>query len=76
MLYPEMIKDLFEFMLEVPAERLESSFADPVEFLVYLDGGSPARISIDLNDAYETSFNEYVEKINLLQINYPGVKID
>jgi hypothetical protein len=76
MLYPEMIKDLFEFLLEVPADRLESSFADPVEFLVYLDGGSPARISIDLNDAYETSFNEYVEKINLLQINYPGVKID
>lgn len=76
MLYPEMIKDLFEFMLEVPAERLESSFADPVEFVVYLDGGSPTRISIDLNDAYQTSFNEYLEKISLLRINYPGVKID
>ena len=53
-----------------------SSFTGPAEFVVYLDGGSPARISIDLNDAYENSFNEYLEKIRILEINYPGVKIE
>jgi hypothetical protein len=76
MLYPEMIKDLFELMLEVPAERAKGSFTESAEFVVYLDGGSPAHISIDLNDAYATGCIEFEEKINALQINFPSVKID
>jgi hypothetical protein len=71
-----MSKLLFEFIIEVPIEQIENSFNELAEFVVYLDGGSPARISIDLNQAYEVCFNDFKEKISKIQSNYPGVQID
>lgn len=76
MLYPAMKKLFFEFYIHLTINFRDWAFNEDVELILYLDGGSPERLQINLDELLNKAVDEFEQNLKNIQSRYPDVQLD